>query len=254
MKTPFLAPCMLAVASAALAQEPRPHPWELRVDAGRDSLTRGLADWTEFAAQLSWRPGTRESVLGGYRETERFGQRDREAFAGAHVPVPGAATLVHLEVAASSTHRVLPRRVYLGEVVQPLGQGWVVSAGGKASRYAASDVRAAWVNVEKYLGDYRFAYHGQVSGPRGAGWSPAHRVSGSWYRGELTFVTLLAARGREVENLFPAGLLQADTRAASLSAGVEVARGWGLVLELGWTRQGDLYTRRTARLGTRLLF
>ena len=245
---------LLLAAAGACAQEPRPFPFEARLDAQHDSLDRAFADWREAAAQLSWRPGNRESAFAGYRTTERFGQRDREGFAGGFIPIPGAATMLHAEGSWSGTHRVLPRSTALAEVVQPLGGGWVVAAGGRWSRYAAADVRAGWLGVEKYMGDFRFAYQGIVSRPEHAGWSPSHRLAGSWYRGDLTFVTLAAARGREVENLFPAGLLQTDVRAAAAAAGIELARRWGLVLELGWTRQGDLYTRRTARIGTRILF
>ena len=244
----------LLFGSAAAAQEPRPYPFEARIDAGRDRLDRGFPDWREAAAQLSWRPGNRESAFAGYRTTERFGQRDREGFAGGYIPIPGAPTLLHVEGSWSGTHRVLPRSMALAELVQAVGSGWVLAAGGKSSRYAAADVRSAWVGAEKYVADFRFAYQGLVSRPEGASWSPSHRITGSWYRGDLTFVTLNASRGREVENVFGAGLLRSDVRAASVSAGLEVTRQWGLLFELGWTDQGDLYTRRTARIGTRLLF
>jgi YaiO family outer membrane protein len=115
-------------------------------------------------------------------------------------------------------------------------------------------VQATWLQVEKYVGDYRFAWHAQVSRVENSSWAPAHRLSASWYRGELTFATLTLARGREVENVPPDGLLQTDVRAASLSGSLEVAPRWALTGELAWAEQGDLYTRRTARLGTRLLF
>lgn len=254
MRGRVLAACIALACGAALAQESRPHPWELRVDGGGDRLSRGLDDWRELAAQVSYRPSAREATLAGYRATERFGQRDGEAFGGAYVPIPGAAAIMHFEATLSSTHRVLPRHAYSVEIAQPLARGWVVSAGGKSSRYASADVKAAWIVVEKYLGDFRVAYQAQVSRPEGASWAPGHRLTGSWYRGDLTFVTLVGARGREVENLFPLGLLQSDVRSASIAAGLEMTPRLGLVLDLGWTRQGDLYTRRGARLGTRFLF
>lgn len=254
MKNIPLACLALLLTCGAAAQERRAYPLELRLDTGHDRLSRSLGDWNETAAQLSWRPTSRESLFGGYRQTERFAQRDHEVFAGAYMPIPGVGTVVHVEGGWSSTHQVLPRQVYLGEIVQPLPHGWVVSAGGKSWRYNTSDVRAAWVNIEKYTGNFRYAYQVQVSQPHGASWAPSHRLTGSWYRGDLTFLTLVGAKGREVENIFPLGLLQTDVRAVSFSSGLEIMPRWGLLFELDWTRQGDLYTRRSARLGTRFLF
>lgn len=249
-----LAAALAALSTAAAAQEALPHPWELRAEGARDRLDSGLPHWSEMLAQVKYRASVRTTALAGYRSTERFGQRDHEGFAGAYVPIPLGAAQLHLEGSRSSTHRVLARHSTLAEVILPIAAGWMASAGGSASVYSAGDARAAWAGIERYHGDLRYAYQARVSRPDGAGWAPTHRLAVSWYRGELTFATLSASRGRETENLFPAGLLQADVRAASLSAGIEIAPRWGLVAELGWVRQGEFYTRRSARLGTRFLF
>lgn len=249
-----LAAAVAALSLAAAAQETPPHPWELRVEGARESLDRGLPDWSEMLAQARYRPTVRATALAGYRVTKRFGQRDREGFAAAYVPIPLGGAQLHLEGSGSPTHRVLARHSAIAEIVFPFAGGWVASAGGSASSYTAGDARAAWAGIERYHGDWRYAYQARISRPDGAGWAPSHRLAASWYRGELTFATLSGARGRETENLFPAGLLQADVRAASLSTGIEIAPQWGLVAEVGWVRQGDFYTRRSARLGTRFLF
>lgn len=250
----YLAVLLLLAAGGAAALEPRPFPIELRLDGAREKLAGNFADWREAAVQLSWRPGSRESAFVGFRSIDRFGQRDGEASAGGYIPVPRSATMIHLEGSWSETHRVLPRSMALVEIVQPLRDGWVLSAGGKASRYASADIRSAWIGTEKYFGDFRLAYQALVSRPHGAAWAPSHRVAAGWYSGDLAFIAVNAARGREAENIFPAGVLLTDVRAVSAAAGVGITRQWGLLFELGWTRQGDLYTRRTARIGTRVLF
>jgi YaiO family outer membrane protein len=249
----------LALAAAlcclpAHAQEARPYPWEVRADVARENLDNGYADWREAVAQLSWRPDNRRSAFGGFRATERYQQDDREIFGGAYVPIPGLTTQLHLEGAVSSTHRVLAKNMALAEVIQQLGNGWVASFGGKQSRYNDNRARNLWTGVEKYHGDFRYAYLLQISRPDGAGWAPGHRLSASWYRGDLTHATLTLARGRELENFAGLALVSTDVRAASLAGGIELAPRWGGTFELAWTEQGELYTRRTARLGTRLLF
>lgn len=243
----------IAVALPSAAQD-RPYPWEWRVDGAHENLDNGYADWKEAATQLTWSPRRGLAVLGGARATERYDQRDNEGFGGFYLPLGSAGTTLHAEATGSSTHRVLARWTTLVEASQPLGHGFVLTGGGKFSRYAQSDVQMLNGTIEWYSGDYRLAYTGFISRPEGVGWAPAHRVAASWYRGTLTYVTLSLARGREVENVFPTGLLVTDVRAASLTAGLELTPQWGLTFEYAHVRQGDLYTRRTGRLGTRFLF
>jgi len=245
--------CLLLGAMGCAAED-RPDPWEVRAEAGHDSLDHGLAPWREVLLQLAWRPRTGLAALGGARETDRFDQRDREGFAGAYLPLTESAATLHVEGSASSTHRVLARSAFLAEVSHSLGEGWVPSIGAKLARYDASDVRVVTAGLEKYLGDWRFAYAGSVSRTDTSGWASAHRLTATWYRGELTYASLNGVRGREVENIFPAGLLTTGVRAASIAAGLELAPRVGVSIEIAETRQGDLYRRRGVRIGSRFLF
>jgi YaiO family outer membrane protein len=239
-------------ASSTMAQE-RP-PFELRLEGARDTLDRGHQDWTEASAQLAWRPAPGQAFLAGVRATERFGQRDREGIAGAYLPLAAGGPTMHLEATGSATHRVLPRHTVLGELAQPLGNGWVVTGGGKHARYATGDVATAIATVERYLGDWRLAYTLTLSRPEGAGWGPTHRLVAGWHGGELRQAGLSVARGREAENVVPLGIVTSEARNVTLNAVLELAPRWGLVLEWSRHEQGNLYTRRTVRLGTRLLF
>ena len=245
---------LAASALACAAQETATRPWDLRVEAQHENLDRGQPDWREELLQLAFKPRRDAAVLGGTRETERFDQRDREGYGAVYLPL-GERRVLHLEGSYSATHRVLPRGTGLAELSLPLAQGWVASAAGKVSDYPAGGrVRMAYGSIEKYFGDYRIGYTAYLSRTGHAGWAPAHRLAASWYHGDLTFITLAAWRGREVENVYPATLLVTDVRGASLSGGLEITPGWGLTFEVGDVRQGDLYTRRGVRIGTRFLF
>ena len=163
-----------------------------------------------------------DAFIAGARATERFALRDRELIAGAYLPlVPNGPTL-HVEATGSSTHRALPRGTLLGELALPLGEGWVASGGLKSARYPASDVRTAIATVEKYRGDWRYAYTLYLAKPDGGAWSSTHRLAASWYRSELTQAGISASRGREVENVPPQGLIASDVRNITLTAGFEV--------------------------------
>ena len=245
---------LLALAPIAALSQDRAYPWEFRAEDAHEDLDRGRADWEEGLVQLAWRPRRGLALLGGARATDRFDQRDREGFAAAWLPLGSERTTLHVEGTASSTHRVLARWTALAELSHAFGEGWVGSAAAKLSRFSQADARTVSATVERYMGDFRLGYTAFLSRPESGSWSPAHRIAASWYRGDLTYVTVAGARGREVENVFPSGLLASDVRAASIGAGLELAPRWGLTLEWARVRQGDLYTRRTARIGTRLLF
>jgi YaiO family outer membrane protein len=240
------------LALSAHAQE-RP-PFEFRLEGAKEKLDHGYEDWSEALAQLAWRPARGQAFAGAFRATERFGLRDREGLAAAYLPIGEGGTNLHVEGTASSTHRVLPKGTVLAELAQPLGSGWVVGGGGKLSRYTDTDVTTFTANVDKYLGEWRLGYTAYLSRPEGAAWGPSHRLVAAWYRSELRQASFSIARGREQENIPPLGIVTSDVRNATLNAVFEVAPRWGLTFEWAWHEQGDLYTRRTVRLGTRLLF
>lgn len=245
--------CCALFATAASGAEPSATPWEVRAEAQHDNLDHGQPDWSEELLQLAWKPRAGLAILGGARATERFDQRDGEGFGAAYLPL-AATTTLHLEGSASGTHHVLARESGLAEISQQLGHGWVASVGGKLARYDTGDVRIASATVEKYVGDWRLAYTGYLSRADDGGWAPAHRLSATWYRDTLTYVTASAATGRELENVLPQGLVSTDVRAYAVGGGLRLGREWGLSLDAGHVRQGDLYTRRYARLGLRVLF
>ena len=249
--SPRAVAALIACVAPCIAQ---PFPWELRIEGQGDNLNNGYADWREAMAQIAWKPERNLALLGGYRETDRFDQRDREAFGGAYVPLGSEKTTLHAEGSASSTHLVLPRSMWLAEITQSIGSGWVLGAGYKGSRYSTGHTETVLGTLEWYSGDYRLGYNLYLGRVEGSGWAPAHRFSASWYRSTLTHVTLSASHGREVENVFPTGLVSTDVRSVYLSGGIEIGPQWGLTGAIGQEEQGNLYTRRGVRIGTRILF
>jgi len=134
-----------------------------------------------------------------------------------------------------------------------LGDGWVASIAAKKTRFTQDDTATAFATIEKYVGEWRLAYTAYITRLEGGSWSPTHRGTASWNRGDFNYVTFNAARGREVENVVPVGLVTSDVTTYSIGAGIEIAARWGLTFEWAHQKQGDFYTRRSARLGTRLV-
>lgn len=245
----LLAAVALAPAGAA-ADRPA---MEASLFGARENLDNGYDDWREAGAQFLLRLDRERGGFLRLRETERYGARDREAAAGVFFALsPGWTGTV--EASGASSPAVLPEWSALATLSRALGDGWVASAGLKRTAYATSDVSGATATLERYVGAYRLAWTVFLSRPDGASWSPANRLTATWYGEGLTRVEAGVARGRETEFVPGAGLLTSDVRNATLSAVLGIAPTWGLTLDLEYQRQGDLYTRETIRLGARVLY
>ncbi len=248
MKRIVLAAAGLAAAAAAA----QPPGVELRPFVSRDNLDNGYQDWREAGAELAWRGPPGRLFLFRARETDRYGLRDVEAAILATLPYAGNWSL-SLEGSGTSSANVLPEWSAAATVARVLGNGWIASGSWKETRYTTSEVSMATVGLERYVGNYRFAYTAYLSRPHGEAWSPTHRLAASWYGEGLTRLEAGAARGRESENT-PAGLITTDVRNLTLSGCLGISPALGLTMEFERQRQGDFYTRKAIRLGARVLF
>lgn len=250
-------PLALASLAAALAGLPAsaagPARLEARFVAAHEDLDRGQDDWREAGARFQWDWERGRSAFVGVRRTQRFGERDAEGAAGFSVPLaPG--WVAALEASGATSGGALPEWAALATIQRELGGGWVASGGLRRAGYASSTVSGASASLERYLGAWRLAWTAFLSRPDGGARSPVHRLTATWYGEGLTRVEAGFARGRESEFVPGLGLLTDDIRNATLSAAIEIARGWALAVDFEHQRQGDRYTRQAIRLGARASF
>ncbi|HEX4942841.1 MAG TPA: YaiO family outer membrane beta-barrel protein [Usitatibacteraceae bacterium] len=240
----------LAIAPAAAADFPRN---EARLFGAHENLDNGFADWREAGAEFQWQAARDRGAFLRVRETERYGERDREAAAGFSAPVAPGWVLA-FEGSGAPSPQVLPEWSALATLSRVFGEGWVASAAARRTRYATSSVSGAIAGLERYAGSFRLAWSLFLSRPEHAAWSSTHRLAATWYGEGLTRAEAGFARGRESEFVPGTGLATSDVRSATLSASLGLAPAWALTLDLERQRQGNRYTRETIRLGTRLLF
>ncbi len=243
---------LIATSLAAVAAAAQPMGGEMRAFVSRDNLDNGYQDWREAGAEFAWRDSPGRLFLFRARTTERYGLPDVEAAFLAALPLANGWTL-SFEGSGVSAAEVLPEWSAAATAARVLGSGWVASGSWKETRYTTAKVSTATAGIERYLGNYRFAYAAYLSRPEGAAWSPTHRVTASWYGEGLTRLEVGAARGRESENT-PAGLITSAVRNATLVGCLGITPSWGLTVDLERQRQGDLYTRKAIRIGARVLY
>jgi len=239
-------------AIGAACAQPQGYGFEAEIGSSVERLTQGRGDWRSTTLDLEARNAARRSFYGRLRTTERFGQADSEAAAGTYLPFGRWG--VQLEATASPTHHVLARRSLLVQVERRFEGGWGAQGGVRRSEFERTGTDLVVATLERYFSAYRLAYSLYLGRPDGAGFNPAHRLQGSYYYGDRSFVGVAAYAGREAENVFPSGVLVSEVRGASLGGRHEFAPAWSFAWEVTIHRQGDLYTRRGFGIGLRHAF
>lgn len=243
-----LALCLGLLAPAMAAEEAPKAAWE--AGAAREGLSRGLPGWRENWISGEWKSARGSALHGGLRETERYRLVDQEAHLGGIAPLT-ADTQAQIEAGASDSHRVLPAHYLALQLYHRLAPGWSLNAGLRRSAYDSGATRVAHFGADRYFSAERLSYTLYEGGPDGSGRSPSHRLQWAHSYGDRDWIGLSLVRGRETEHAGNAGFLTTRVRAASLGGRHGFAPAWALIWDIGTQRQGDLYTRRGARLGLR---
>lgn len=154
--------------------------------------------WREhtFGAEYAW---NRRRLI-GFRaaRSQRFGRRDSRYFLYGALPLSERLTL-SMEAQTSPTHRVRPEWGARAGLSAATGGGWLITLEGARIDYDIGPSDEAAVTLERYFGAYRAAYTYKEVQPSGGPWSPVHRVSGSWYYGDDSRLTLNLALGEETD-------------------------------------------------------
>ncbi len=242
----LLAALALGAAVAAGAQE---RHWQVEAGIGAERYDDGASSsWQERDLALRHRPAPRTLWELTLRDTRRYGLDDTELGLGIALPL-GADWTLAARATASPDHRVLARESGAVDLSWAAGGGWVLGAGLGRSLYegagaaGSSGTSTLRLNVERYLGVWRFA--GGVSrsrldgGEEDGGW----RAQVDRYFGDRGRLGLIVSQGRELENLPPAGAVSTRVRGVALIGAWPVGADWTLVGALGRTRNSDSQRR-----------
>jgi YaiO family outer membrane protein len=249
MKRLLAAIASLVAVTTSAEQLPRS---EYSLWTSSESLNKGLSDWQESGMQFQHLFSHQQNWYANARQTRRFSLRDNEFGLGTSLPLTTKLT-ASADATLSETHRVLPRSSLQLQMQSAWMEGYGTWVGFRRSRYQQADTDLFIAGVERYVGDYRFAYTLYLADPGAGGHASSHRIQATRYAESWSLGASLA-RGREVENIGGTALLVSDIRYAGIQAAYRFASQSWLNLDVGEHRQGSLYSRRGARLAVRLGF
>ena len=243
----------LGLLSGDLAAQQPGFQMEAGAISSVERLTGGLADWRSTQLDLLARNAARQSYYGHLLETGRFGQTDNELMVGSYQPL-GASWAAQVEAAVSPTHKVLAKDSLLVQLERRFDDGWGIQGGYRRSEYELASADLVIASIDRYFSHFRAAYTLYLGRPEGGSFGSSHRLDWSYYYGDHSFVGISAAAGREVDNIFPSGILSTRVRSLSLAGQHEFSPGWFASYAWLTQHQGDLYTRRGLSLGLRHIF
>lgn len=240
----------LAFAQSACAAS---ETFEVAAGASYEHLDHGYADWRSAYVEAVARRSDRTELVGGLRETQRFGLADNEMNAGLYLPL-SAVWGASFDGTASGTHRVLPIGALGVALTASPGQGWVASGGVRRTRYNDDATSTATLGLEKYWGDWRFAGTFYRTRLDAGGYASSQRAAVDRYYGDRSHIGVALVVGTELENIPGRGVLSTNVSEAMLAGRHELDRAWSLSWEVVLRSQGSLYARDGVRLGVRRSF
>ncbi|HKW38628.1 MAG TPA: YaiO family outer membrane beta-barrel protein [Burkholderiales bacterium] len=236
-------------------QSGTPGQTEVAASYSREWLKYNPDDWIDTRVEALHKFADRALITGAATESQRYGLRDTTASLGGYYPL-AARTTVYAEVAASGTHRVLPKDSEYLQLTQSFGTGWGVLAGYKHVDYNSTKVEIGDLTLEKYFSSYRAAFTAFPSHSSTAGNAASYRLQLSAYYGEneQSNVQVVLVKGTEVDK--PTGIDQVvatSVKSGALFGRHWLHRSWSLTWSVGRTLQ-ETATRNSASVGLRYRF
>jgi YaiO family outer membrane protein len=245
--------CLSGMAQDKPAVPADPKNVEIELSTSYERLNHGFAPWFTLSLDVSKKLADRRVIYGALRETSRFSLRDQEVMGGMYIPL-SKRWLAQVEASVSPSHRVQAKWSAFGQIGRELGRGWGAQAGFRRTAYNQTSANLGIVTIERYWKKYRAAYSLYIAQLPGTGVSTSHRVQANYYYRERNSIGVTIAAGQELTNLAARGVLRTEARGVALSGRHELNRRWTVNYDFNWNRQGDIYTRKGARVGFRFHF
>lgn len=218
-----------------------PLQWTITGGGTHESLDNGLPAWKQLFANAG-----HERSWGRYRfglaSDSRFGESDLTFSVGGDVNI-GPDWSAGIDVAVVGDPWFQPDLGYRVHALRSLQGGWVVNLLYQRREYTTATVSSFVPSVEKYYGEFRFAYALGYSRLQGGGDSFNHSVTGNWYYNDHASIGINISTGEESEAIGAGRVLQTDVRGFSVSGRQRLNDRTDFQWWLGSHKQGDFYRR-----------
>ncbi len=216
--------------------------WTIIVGASRENLDNGLPAWSQQFVEISREQDGWGRYRIGLARDKRFENSDLAVSLGGDFFFASGWS-AGLDIAFVDRPNFQPDLGYSGYVSRSLQEGWVVNLRYRRREYESATVSAAISTIEKYIGDFRFAYALGVSRLHGASNSLNHGLTMNWYYNDRSSIGVNLNAGEETEAIGVGQVLQTDVRGMSLVGKRRLSGRYSVQWWLGVHDQGNYYRR-----------
>ena len=221
-----------------------PAQWTVLVGAGRDQLSNDLPSWNNQFAEVLYEKARQYQLGARLGRDERYDEADYSLGLTASRTwasgwLAGASLLLANDAAFQPD---MGFGVFAGT---PFGDGWVGTVGYRRKEYSTETVGSIAGTLEKYAGNFRFAYTVNSSRLQGASSFMGHTFTTNWYFTDDASVGVTLSTGKEAESLGNGQVLESDVDGMSLTGRYQFNDRYGLQWWLGSHDQGDFYRRQS---------
>jgi YaiO family outer membrane protein len=226
-----------------VAEEEPGDPWLVTVGAGYDSLSNGYPSWNNQFVEARFLPDADKSVHVRLGRDERAAAADTSMGLGGEINI-SSDWFAGAEVVVANDPFYLADFAFSVHAGKALADGWVVDLRYQKKEYANATVGSAIGMIEKYYGDFRFAYVLNWSRLHGASNFASHIGTLNWYYNERGSVGVAVNTGKEAEPIGNGQVLETSVRGISLTGRRDMGDRFTLHWWLGLHDQGDFYRRQ----------
>ena len=223
--------------------EPPVATWSVLVGAAHEDLDTGLSSWGQQFVEVSREDEVHGRYFVGLARDERFDNADLTISLGGQRQF-GVGWSAGLDLAIVDDPQFQPDYGYSAFVGKSLADGWVANLQYRRREYDSATVGTTTGRVEKYVGDFRFAYALSLSHLHGASNSLGHSLTANWYYDNRSSIGLSLNAGEEAEAVGPGQVLETDVRGMTITGRREISDRLALHWWLGMHDQGDFYPRQ----------
>lgn len=215
--------------------------WSLLVGAGYDSLTNRLPSWNNQFVEISRERAQLDRISIEISRSQRY-TVDDFGITGRYLRhfdgwFAGGA------VGGGQDPDFQPGTTFEAHAGRPFGRGWVGSFAYRYKDYRSATVSSWLGTVEKYHGNFRFAYTLTTSRLHGASHFANHAASLDWYQNDARSFRLSLSTGNEAEILETGDVLKTSVKSLSVGGRQELSERVSVQWWLGTHEQGRFYRR-----------
>ncbi len=217
--------------------------WTILAGTVYDDLSNGLPSWNNQFLDVTHTRKSRDQFGLRLGRDERFTSASYSLGLHAeHHWVSGWFAGAGVSLADDST--ILPDFGYSAHLGIPLDKGWITSLAYRRREYQDVSIGSLVGTVEKYHGDFRFAYTLTQSHLHGASYFMNQALTTNWFYSDSASISATISGGREAEALGNGRVLESRVRSLSIGGRYRFGERFGLQWWVGTHEQGNFYRRR----------